>query len=56
MTPTQTSFDHDRSLRLDALINKLDARPHPLRCAWLRLSKRLAERRVPAFAGQAVVQ
>lgn len=42
------SFDRRTSLHLDALVLQLEAQPHPLRRAWLRLSKRVVERRIPA--------
>jgi len=44
-------YDRTLSLHLDSLIIALDLRPAWHRRAWLRLAKRLAERRVPAFGG-----
>ena len=45
-------FDAALSLTLDRLIIALDAQPRPLRWASLRVQKRWAERRVPAFGNQ----
>ena len=46
--PTQP-FNAALSLTIDHLIIALDAQPRPLRWAALRVQKRWAERRVPAF-------
>ena len=46
--PTQP-WDAALSLTIDHLIIALDAQPRPLRWAALRVQKRWAERRVPAF-------
>lgn len=40
-------YDRTLSLHLDALIIALETRPAWHRRAWLKLAKRLAERRVP---------